>query len=110
MNSSSNINGSSGCITAWAHNTYHYSHYDPLAARFVLGPDLALHCSAWLLDFFDVLLFVLYVIDVRFFPVQDQTEVVQLDPVFACAHNNLHCNHMHKRKEQITSTYINKMK
>ena len=95
---------------AWAHNSYHYFHYDPLAARFALGPDRALHCSTWLLDLFNVLLFVLCVIGVRFFLVQDLMEVVQLDPVFAYTHNNLHCNHTHKCKDQITSTCINKMK
>ena len=50
----------------------------PLAAHFVLGLDRALHWSTWLLDFFAVLLLVLYVNGVRFFLVQDQIEVVQL--------------------------------
>ena len=83
---------------------------DLLATRFVLGPDRALHCSAWLLDFFVMLLLVLYVNGVRFFLVKDQTEVVQLDSVCAYIHNNLHCSHMHKHKDQITRTYTAKIK
>ena len=57
-----------------------------------------------------MLLFVLCVIGVRFFLVQDRTEVVQLNPVFAYTHNNLHCNHTNNHKNQFTSTCITKNK
>ena len=57
-----------------------------------------------------MLLFVLCVISVRFFLVQDRTEVVQLNPVFTYTHNNLHCNHTNNHKNQFTSTCITKNK
>ena len=45
----------------------------------------------------------------RFFLVHHQTEVVQLNPVCACIHNNLHCNHTEQHKDQITSTQLAKI-
>ena len=95
---------------AWAPNSYHYSHCDPLVAGFALGHDLTLHCSARLLDLYVVLLFSLYVNGVRFSPVQNQTDVVQLDLGFAYTHSNLNLQSHTKRKDKITSTCIRKMK
>ena len=57
-----------------------------------------------------MLLFILCVNDVKFFPVQDQMDVVQLDPGFAYIHNNLNLKSHTKRKNQITSTCKSKIK
>ena len=69
--------------------------------RFALGHDLGLHCSTWLLDFYVALLFVLCIKGVRFFPVQDQTDVVQLDPGFAYTYGNLNYNHTQNAKTKL---------
>ena len=54
-----------------------------------------------LLNFYYVLLSVLGVICVKFFPVQDQTDVGQLDHVFACAHCDLDSNHTRNKKPKL---------
>ena len=44
---------------------------------------------------------VLVIIGVKFFPAQDQTDVIQPDPVFACTHCNLDYNHTRNRKTKL---------
>ena len=44
---------------------------------------------------------ILGVFCVKFFLVQDQTDVGQSDPVIACAHCNLDCNHTPNKKTKL---------